>query len=62
MFTAATASGPKTRKAGTATVPTPAIFINSNAIIDTLQALKSQPGRIIATHWLRPEIGETANG
>lgn len=37
-------------------------FINTNASTDTLQTLKSQPGRIISTHWLRPEFGEAANG
>ena len=37
-------------------------YINTNAANDTLENLKSQPGRIILTHWLRPEIGEAANG
>lgn len=39
---AARAGGLKTRKAGTATVPTSAIFINSNADEDNLTARRVQ--------------------
>jgi hypothetical protein len=42
MATAARASGPKTRKAGTATVPTPAIFFSSNDTSDTASAIRLQ--------------------
>ena len=66
MFTAAGASGRKTQKAGTATAPTFRNFIHNSVIensptIATAQCQMLAP-RIIATHWLRPEPMEAANG
>ena len=67
MFTtAAGASGPKTRKAGTATAPTSHNFIHNSERDLTPQTIQAQrltlAPRIIATHWLRLESMEVANG
>lgn len=65
MFAAAKASGPKTRKVGTATVPTPAILFSNSTIEDSrggevAQCFALVP-RIIALHWLRSDSGEVAS-
>ncbi|TZG25891.1 hypothetical protein [Sphingomonas montanisoli] len=66
MFVAAAASGPETRKAGTA-MPTSHIFHHNSVYENTSEAAFAQPHlelipRIIATHWLRPEVAEAAHG
>jgi hypothetical protein len=65
MFTAARASGPETRKAGSG-MPTSHNFahnsvVENSFVIAQAQRLTLVP-RIIATHWLRAETMEAANG
>jgi hypothetical protein len=64
MFTAARASGPKTRKAGNG-MPTSHNFVHNSVAENSVAPMPVQcfvlVPRIIATHWLRPEMVETAN-